>query len=456
MMKEISIRLRLTIWYSAVLLAGLILLGYTAWFSLRQRLVTEFDGRIARQAEGLRTALDSEGVADDLAQLREEVSESTGQMPVGSVIQIRTKTGKLVSSSMESWPITFSQSGANEFSTIQHNSRNFRALKNRIYCAGRPLDLFIAIPSDQIDGMLQAFRAILWTMIPGMLAIAGLGGWWISRRALAPVDDITNIAKLITMQNLSQRLTVPQTGDELQRMSETWNAVLTRLESAVERTRQFTADASHELRTPVALIRATAELALRRERSADEYQTSLRQILLESERMTQLTNDLLFLSAADATRLDMPVSPVGLNALVSESIKESSALAQSRGICLSLDLHAEQDLVSVNEAGLKRLMLIFIDNALKFTPPNGSVIVSTATDKEGIIVSVRDSGPGIQPEAIPHIFERFYQADPSHNGNNGAGLGLSIAQMIAVAHGSSIRVESAPDAGSCFSITLKK
>ena len=149
-----------------------------------------------------------------------------------------------------------------------------------------------------------------------MLALACIGGYWISGRALRPVDEITRAAKSISVQNLSQRLPVPATGDEIERMSEAWNDVLRRLDSAVQRIRQFTADASHELRTPIALIRSTAELALRRERTAAEYRRSLATIHQESERMTELTEQLLKLARADSGTVEMPLTPIDLNAVV--------------------------------------------------------------------------------------------------------------------------------------------
>jgi signal transduction histidine kinase len=331
----------------------------------------------------------------------------------------------------------------------------FRAFAKRIACRSETFDLLIAIPLDDVHAVMRDFRNLLMMMIPGVLAVACLGGWWISRRALAPVDEITKVARSITVQNLSKRLSVPQTGDALQRMSETWNEVLARLETAVDRTRRFTADASHELRTPVALIRSTAELALRRERAPEDYRKALRQIEAEAECMTSLTNNLLSLAAADANRVEMPLAPLDLNCIASDVVQEHLALAESKGVCVRADLLAKPATALVNDAGIRRLLRILVDNAVKFTQPAGSVLVSTTGGQGKVTLSVRDSGPGIPADAVPHIFERFYQADQSHGENSGAGLGLSIAQMIAKAHGSAIEVESAPGHGSCFSLALK-
>jgi heavy metal sensor kinase len=450
MMSRISIRLRLAIWYSAVLLIGLALFGYAMWFVLDRRLVTGVDYRLDRQAESLRLALSDEGVATSPRQIQEEVIEAAGN---GASIQLRMSNGVVISSSADQPPPEFVSDGQS-YHTIQSGGRLFRVFAGQIRCGDEVFSLFMAMPLDDVRTVMRDFRNLLMMMIPGILAAACLGGWWISRRALAPVDEITMVARSITVQNLSKRLAVPNTGDELQRMSQTWNEVLARLEAAVDRTRRFTADASHELRTPVALIRSTAELALRRERDPEDYRKALRQIEAEAERMTALTNDLLSLAAADANSVEMPLAPLDLNCLANEIVQEQLARAEAKGVRIQADLLAKPGTALANYAGMRRALRILIDNALKFTESGGSVLVSTMGVPAGVTLSVWDSGPGIPAEALPHVFERFYQADPSHGENAGAGLGLSIAQMIAKAHGSEIKVESTLGTGSCFSLTL--
>jgi heavy metal sensor kinase len=455
-MEGFSIRLRLAVWYSAVLLVGLALFGSATWVTLRHRLIAGVDGRLMLQAEGLRAALDDEGVAANRRQIQEEVNEAAMQNESGASIQLRMENGEIVSSPAALPGFRLEEAPAEPaFSTIHAGGRPFRSLARLIQCRTARFDVLIVVPLDDVGAIMRDFRAHLMMMIPGVLAIAGLGGWFVSRRALAPVDEITRVARSITAQNLSRRLTVPHTGDELQRMSETWNEVLERLETAVERTRQFTADASHELRTPVALIRSTSELALRRDRSAEEYRDALREIEAEALRMGALTNDLLFLAAADAHSVEMPLEPLDLNRLAAEVVRENLTPAESRGINIRADLLATPGTAPANEAGIRRLVRILTDNAVKFTQPGGSVVVSTHGTGGDLSLSVRDTGPGIPAESIPHIFERFYQGDPSHGEHSGAGLGLSIAQMIAKAHGSEITVESAPGRGSCFSLALK-
>lgn len=455
-MRSLSIRLRLTLCYSAVLLLGLVLFGGGMWLALQQRLMAGVDDRLARQAEGLRLALEAEDLDTNPASFQEEIAEYVKGMPAGAAIQFRDHTGRLiVEPADQGTPLPLRATSESHYFTLERNGRLFRTLATRLERSGQSSELIMAIPLDEVRAVLRDFRALLFMMVPGVVAAACLGGWWVSRRALSPVDEITRAARTITAQNLSKRLAVPQTGDELQRMSETWNQVLERLETTLQRIRRFTADASHELRTPVALIRATAELALGRKRGEEEYRQFLQQIQAEAERMTQLTDSLLSLATADANTLEMPLAPIDVNQLAAELVRQNQTQADSRGIQLRAELSARPSVAPGNEAGVRRLLQILLDNALKFTPAGGSVRVSTALVKDGVAACVRDSGPGIPAETLPHIFERFYSAGLSHSEYGGAGLGLSIAQTIAEAHGSSICVESSPGAGSCFCFTLR-
>jgi len=229
--------------------------------------------------------------------------------------------------------------------------------------------------------------------------------------------------------------------------------VLERLEGSVERIRRFTADASHELRTPTALIRATAELALRRERGPEDYRRALMEIDGEAGRMTELIESMLALARSDASGSQMPLAPVDVNRLAVDVAAQSEILAQGKGV--RIETHAAENAIAdANEAGLRRLLRILVDNALDHTPAGGTVTVSVARQNGSVDLAVRDTGEGIPPSALPHIFERFYRADEARAGK-GAGLGLSIAQLIAQAHGTRIEVESRLGQGSCFRLALR-
>jgi heavy metal sensor kinase len=313
----------------------------------------------------------------------------------------------------------------------------------------------VASSLEDVHAVMKDLRNLLLFLIPAVFVVACLGGYWLSWRALAPVDEITRVAKSISVQNLSQRLTVPQTGDEIQRMAEAWNGLLDRLEGSVKRIRQFTADASHELRTPVALIRTTAEFALRRERRTSDYQSALGEIQIEAERMTELTESLLTVARADANGLELPLAEIDLNETIWDVFRQIDRVAAVQGVAMQLELADEPATVKANAPAIRRLLLGLIDNALRHTPSGGSVTISTTRMQNGVVLAVQDTGEGIQAEALPHVFERFFRADPARGSGSGAGLGLSIAQAIAQAHRSELTVQSEPGTGARFALVLR-
>ncbi len=454
-MASISIRLRLTIWYAAVLLAGLVVFGAVLWLGLKHRLLAEVDAQLDQEIDGMRTVLVVEGSAMTRQQMQKELAEFAREIRDGAFIQLHDDAGATVLPFPDR-PLLppDSTSDQPQFRTETWNGHTYRLLTGRLEYQGQTYHALVASPLDEVQGTLAKLLNLLLLMIPAVLAAACLGGYWISRRALDPVDDITRVAKSISVHNLSERLAVPQTGDELQRMSETWNQVLERLDNAVMRIRKFTADASHELRTPVALIRATAELALRRDRDAAEYRQALHEIEQEAEAMTSLTESLLTLARDDAGGLELALSATDLNLVVEEAVRQNQSLAQAKGISLQAVPAVQPATAMANEAGIRRVLFILIDNALKHTPKGGAVTASVEPRGESVVLAVKDNGEGIATSALPHIFERFYRAD-SARGGEGAGLGLSIAQAIAKAHGSVIEAHSKPGEGALFELNLK-
>ena len=455
-MTGVSIRLRLTAWYSAVLLLGLALFGLGMWLALEQRLIAGVDTRLAQRVQGLRSALGAEGEIKDRGRLQRELSEFASEIPDDGFIQLRDGSGAFILPFPHQTVFPQESAGARTMGrTVNLAGRPFRVVTGRMVCAGQTYDALVAASLDDALAVMRDFRRLLFLMIPAVLGVACLGGYWLSSRALRPVDEITSVARSIGVRNLAQRVAVPRTGDELQRMSETWNEVLERLEIAVKRIRQFTADASHELRTPLAVIRATAELALRRDREPREYRDSLRAIEVEAEHMTALTESLLTMARTDAGASGMPLATTDLGHLVNDVVHRNEGRAAENGIRLEAVAGSEAVLASANAAGIRRLLLILVDNALKHTAAGGTVTVSAAASDGGARLGVDDTGEGIAADALPHIFERFYRGDLARGSGSGFGLGLSIAQAIAQAHGSEITVESAPGVGARFSLTLK-
>jgi two-component system, OmpR family, heavy metal sensor histidine kinase CusS len=455
---RISIRLRLTLWYAAVLLVGLFLFGSGLWFAVEHRLVAAVDGQLAQYVEGVRKVAEIEGPNATQADINEEMSEFVREVPHDALVEVReTRDGRLLAltgpPALAEFP-PIPAGAAPRYSDIAVRGRPYRLIAKRIAYGGRTYDVHVAVSLEEMGDMLRVFRELLLLAAPLVMLIAGCGGYWISTRALAPVDRITLAARSIGIQNLSERLRAPDTGDELERLARTWNDMLGRLEAAVKRIAQFTADASHELRTPVTLMRTTAELALRRERDPEQYRTALREIVEETERMSQLIDDLLALARADAGG-SLAMTGTDLADLVARIVRQSGSIAEARRIRLSLETGAPA-MILANEPALRRLVLVLIDNALKHTLAGGAVYVSLRDDGRRIALEVADTGDGIDAADLPHIFERFYRSARARAGDGGFGLGLSIAQTIAQAHGANIEAHSAAGQGASFTVTFPK
>ena len=244
-MTTISIRLRLTAWYAGVLLVSLLMFGFGMWIALQQRLVAGIDNRLDQRAQAMVHSITAE--VKDRDHLYQEIRESAEDVPDGSVIQLRSSTGALLESTSDTIAFINGLPGSpGGHATVEVNGAHFRTILSPLVSGGERYQLLIANPLGEVEAVTRVFRYLLLTLIPAVLVVASLGGYWLSGRALRPVDQITAAARSISVQNLSQRIAVPNTGDELQRMSETWNDVLGRLDIAVKRIRQFTADASHE------------------------------------------------------------------------------------------------------------------------------------------------------------------------------------------------------------------
>lgn len=448
-----SIRARLTAWYSIILLAGLLLFGSGIWLVVSHSLLAALDDGLAAQAKGVTTVIRSEYRPARPQHLHEELAEYVDAAPEGNLTEVLNSQGdEIIASKVMHLPRTVG-AARDGYGTQEAASRNYRTFVTAITIQGVGFRILVAEPLDNMEATLRRSRSLLLWLAPVVLGIASLGGYWISGRALAPVDEITRAARSIGIQNLSERLTVPATGDELQRLSETWNAMLARLETAVKRLSQFTADASHELRTPIALIHTTAELTLRRERTQQTYREALRQIVVESERTARLIDDLLLLARADAGLPALSLERLELTPLVRDVCEQGQILAQARQLQIYTEIPEEPVYVDANDPALRRLLLLLVDNAVKYTPVGGRITVSLGRDLQGATVAVRDTGVGIPDAALPHVFERFYRADESRNRDaGGTGLGLSIAKWIAERHNASLEAESVVGQGSTFRV----
>jgi heavy metal sensor kinase len=312
----------------------------------------------------------------------------------------------------------------------------------------------VGMSQESFYATQRRFLLVMAAVLPIALLLAGGGGWMLARRALKPVDRMAETARRISAEHLTGRLEETGAGDELDKLARTLNEMLGRLDAAFKEMRQFTADASHELQTPLTILKGEMEVGLRSLRSPEEYQRILKSALEETDRIAHLVEGLLLLARADAGVLRMDRHPVDLGQLIEEISGQTRILAEARSVNLHLGpvkpVSAEGD-----HAHLRRLLLNLVDNGIKYTPPGGHVTISLQSEGGWASIRVEDTGIGIPPEDQARIFQRFYRSAGARlRGEGGAGLGLCIARSIAEAHGGRIELESAPGQGSAFTVFL--
>lgn len=299
-------------------------------------------------------------------------------------------------------------------------------------------------------------RQLLWLLggAGGGAMLLGLaGGWVLSRRAVRPIQAITSTARSISATNLSRRISVPGTESELGEMAGVLNDMFARLEEAFERQVRFTADASHELRTPLSIIYSHAELALSRQRTAEEYRQTIEKCLRACQRMRSLVDSLLTLARADAGRLQLKVETVDLARVAEECVELARPLAQVRRVRFTTDLRPAA--VSADPFRIAQAITNLLTNAINYNRDDGAVTVTVGREDSWAVISVADTGPGISPEDQKHLFERFYRVDKARSREmGGSGLGLAICRSIVEAHGGNVSCASVPGEGSTFTIRL--
>ena len=453
-----SISLRLTIWFSSVFFAGLAVFGAGMWLNLKDTLTSGRSRTLERRAERLTELLRDTDADSPGQRIRkfQAFAEATG----GGLVEVFATNGTRALPSPTAaaqafpWPrITPLES--DRFSEVKFQGQQYRILAHPVASGPRGLVLCAAAPLENNRLVLSAFSAGLLWAIPALLAISALGGYALSRRALKPVDQITAAARSISVSNLAARLPVPETHDELQRLSETHNAMIARLESAVNEIKQFTDNASHELRGPVSFVRTTAELALLNRQIDAASRRAFEEIVAECGKAGRLLGDMLTLARADAGNSRLAFEPIDLVAVVKAVCQKARSLAGEHGHTL-VDCIEDGCSATVwgDYSSLQRLLWILLDNAVKYTAEPGTIKVKLAATGANVSITVEDNGIGISPADLPHIFRRFYRADPSRSHVEGSGLGLSIAMWIANVHQATLTAESMENAGSVFKIVF--
>jgi len=330
-----------------------------------------------------------------------------------------------------------------------------RVLTWPVIKAGRVISLVqVGMSRENLVATQRRFLLAMAAVLPIALVLAGGGGWVLARRALRPVDRMTESARRISAEHLTKRLDETGAGDELDRLAQTLNAMLGRLDAAFQEMRQFTADASHELQTPLTILKGEIEVGLRSPRSPEEYQRILKSALEEIDRIARLVEGLLLLARADAGVLRMDRRTVDLAQLIEEVYGQARILAEAHSLNFRLG-PAEPLSVQGDYTHLRRLLLNLVDNAVKYTPPDGRVTISLQSSGGWASIRVEDTGMGIPPEDQARIFQRFYRsAEARSRGEGGAGLGLCIARDLVRAHGGEIVLAETGPQGTTFRFTL--
>ncbi|HYA61565.1 MAG TPA: ATP-binding protein, partial [Candidatus Sulfotelmatobacter sp.] len=456
-----SIRVRLTLWYSAVLGLVLILLAGFTYFLYWRNITQRTDSNLAELANAFATTFEAElqdqagpeGVkrAADVAMTEHRYRDT--------VMVIIDSSGNALQSSLQLSGIDFSKErttpdffSSDSFralavratahpaviGTVRGGKGDLRAFARPLTAAGKNYTLVVLQSLHAEREMLGDIRQTFYWAIPAVLLLAGLGGYFLARKSLAPVAAMASQARAMGAANLHHRLAVANQRDELGQLALSFNQLLERIEASFEQQRRFVADASHELRTPVAILRGETEVTLSRaDRSPEEYRETLAILRDESQRLAHIIEDLFTLTRADAGQYPLDLRDTYLDELAAEALVRARSLALAKNITLASSIEPDLPL-QADEVLIGRMLLNLLDNAIKYSPSGSKVELACRREGEQYLISVSDTGPGIPADLQPRIFERFFRADKarsrSEGDTGGAGLGLAIARWIAEAH----------------------
>ena len=466
-----SLSFRLVTWYAGVLTVVFVVLGALTLIFLRHYLeasILDTQARRARQiADTLLAAIDSTGETVVARQVEDLYSPEANDR----FIRISRGDGRVVYVSGDPHDHSFVPSevpAAPGAVSLARQAALVRKQQVRTgslligavgYPAGRtPAEaapryiVEVGVSTERTESTLSQVLLLLIIGLPIAVGIAVTGGFILVRRALKPVDGIARKAEEITQLNLSERLPVMRSGDELERLSISLNLMISRLEDAIQTSKRFVADASHELRTPLTVLRGELESLAQDVQLRAETRESLGSMLEEVDRLAEIVESLLALSKLDAGDASAERVKFDLGELVTTTAEQMSLLAEDKNITVTCEV-AQQVMVEGDRARMKQVVVNLLDNAIKYTPNGGRVLLGISRTAHEAILEVADNGMGIPADALPHMFKRFFRVDDSRSRNQGgAGLGLSIVKSICNAHGAAVEVTSTPGEGSRFRV----
>jgi two-component system, OmpR family, sensor kinase len=457
---SLPILTRLTAWYAALLAVIIVALGAFVVLQLRSDLQQQVDRDVRDGADTVARGYSEDGTGEFL-----EVAEKV--LPRGgSGAQVLDPQGRVLLSygdevaARDMAPADArvdALRGRPRLMTVAlgRDGQRFRAM---VLPAGRLGLLRVVVVAESLENVERSVNQVLLLLLlagPAALAATALGGWWLARKALLPVERMTSQAEEISIDRLHERVAVPRAKDEIGHLAETLNAMLDRLEQGITDKHRLIADASHELRTPLAVMRAELDVTLRSRDLSPESREVLESAREEVGRMSRTVDNLMTLAEVDEGRLGLLRRRVDLRAAIDAAARPLGPLAEAKGV--RLEVGGEGCATQADPQRLHQALTNFIENAIKYALPDGRVRVTAWCRGEEVGVTVTDDGPGIPPESRLHVFDRFYRVDSARGREGGgSGLGLAICHEIAGAHGGRVWVESEEGRGSAFSLALPR
>jgi len=454
---------KMTLWYVLTFLVSALLICTFLYLRLGHQLIKEVDQFLLDETKEMERVLSRESKETYFLMRFEDEVMARKYYPF--FFQILDKEGKSLYVSKE-----FEEMGYVANDRVLTNARDGKETREEIHSPGRRRKYRIISTPVYKDGKLAEiiqvgthlrfvrknlihFRSNILVALPIILVLGTLGGWILARRSLSPIGYIASKSRSITSENLSERLNPRGTDDEMDDLIWTINGMITRLEGSFKRMAEFTADVSHELKTPICAMRGEAEVLLSKERKAEEYQEGLAHFMEQFDHLNHMINDLILLSKFDATQVELEMTPLRLDLLIKDLCNLFQILAEQNKIAMEMATIEEVTVIG-DKARLQQLFMNLIDNAIKYTS-KGSIHITVKKDEGAALVKIKDTGIGISKEEQEKIFKRFYRVDKSRSRETGgAGLGLSIAEWIVHAHHGRIEVKSEIGKGSTFTVHL--
>jgi heavy metal sensor kinase len=470
-----SVRIRLTLWYTAAMALVLVVLAAATYFVLSQNVVRRADANATELADSFLSTVNAElGDASRPDSVEEGIAAAISEHRFRDVIFLvfdlqgnllgvsdtyrlpgrpEGPTRESIAASLR--PLV---SAPDTFRSVRVGEHQYRSYVRHFSVDQQAGTLFVLQSLHRQNEFLETLAETFWIVIPLAILFAGLGGYLLARRSLSPVVVMGAQANRIGSENLYERLQVQNPRDELGQLAGSFNQLLDRLNQSFDRQRRFVADASHELRTPVAILCGEAEVTLAQEKRTErEYRESLQILGEEAKRLKHIVEDLFTLTRADAGQYPLLPRDFYLDELVGECVHSARTLALAKRISLNFE-EASESPIRADESLLRRMILNLLDNAIKYTPDGGRVTVICRRTADDYVLSIADTGGGIPADLQPRIFERFFRVDKARsraeNDGGGAGLGLSISRWIAEAHHGRLELTSSNSGGSTFTAFL--